>query len=101
MVSRRNYFTITIVMFILFLLFQFTNVVLESWKGYEQLSTRSTAYETDGKEGGGIGDETRRRVIYIGGGSEPIGMVVYNWAVYTKREIHKFGTIEEDRKSVV
>ncbi len=104
MVSRRNYFTITIVMFILFLLFQFTNVVLESWKGYEknpyaldreQLSTRSTAYETGGKEGGGIGDETRRRVIYIGGGSEPIGMVVYNWAVYTKREIHKFGTIEE------
>ena len=104
MVSRRNYFTITIVMFILFLLFQFTNVVLESWKGYEknpyaldreQLSTRSTAYETGGKEGGGIGDETRRRVIYIGGGSEPIGMVVYNWAVYTKREIHNFGTIEE------
>ena len=53
MVSRRNYFTITIVMFILFLLFQFTNVVLESWKGYEknpyaldreQLSTRITAY---------------------------------------------------------
>ena len=63
MVSRRNYLTITIVMFIVFFMFQFTNVVLESWKGFEknpyarkreELFTRGTAYETGAKEGDGI-----------------------------------------------
>lgn len=110
MVSRRNYFTITIVMFIMFFLFQFTNVVLESWKGYEknpyalnreELSTRSSSYEPGKEEGGGFGDGTRRKVIYIGGKSGMTGTVVRNWAVYTKRGIGFYGTIaeyEEDRK---
>ncbi len=38
MISRRNYFTITIVMFIVFFLFQFSNVALESWNHYEENS---------------------------------------------------------------
>ncbi|MCI8561664.1 MAG: DUF2194 domain-containing protein [Dorea sp.] len=104
MVSRRNYFTITIVMFIVFILFQFTNVVLESFKGYEknpyavsrqELSTRSTAYETGEKKEKSLGDETRRQVVYIGDESGLIGSVVYNWAVYTKRKISIYRTIAE------
>lgn len=104
MVSRRNYFTITIVMFIVFFLFQFTNVVLESWKGYEknpyalsreELSTRSTAYGSGKNEGGSFKDGVRKRVIYIGDRNEPACTVVYNWAVYTKREFSVYGTIAE------
>ena len=35
MVSRRNYFAITIVMFIIFFLFLSTGVITEKWNDYE------------------------------------------------------------------
>ena len=104
MVSRRNYLTITIVMFIVFFMFQFTNVVLESWKGFEknpyarkreELFTRGTAYETGAKEGDGISEPSQEGVIYIGDGESAAGKTVYNWAVYTKRDYNVYRTIAE------
>lgn len=59
MVSRRNYLAITAVMLVVFFLFQFTNVALESWNDYknnsyavdrESLPPESGAY-TAGTEG--------------------------------------------------
>lgn len=104
MVSRRNYLTITIVMFILFVLFQFTNVVLESWKGFEknpyartreELSTRSTAYEAGKEKNTEAGVSLNKSVVYIGDEKEAAGKTVYNWAVYTKRQFLSAGTVAE------
>ena len=54
MVSRRNFFAITIVMGIIFFLFQFSNIAKERWNHYEEnsyvtkkedLPTNRTAYQ--------------------------------------------------------
>lgn len=104
MVSRRNYLTITIVMFIVFFMFQFTNVVLESWKGFEEnpyarkreeLFTKGTAYEMGKEEGEGTGAASREGIIYIGDENGAAGKTVYNWAVYTKRSFNVYGSVAE------
>ncbi|MDE7186881.1 MAG: hypothetical protein K2O13_05170, partial [Lachnospiraceae bacterium] len=76
MISRRNYLTITIVMFIVFFLFQFSNVALETWNHYEEnsyivdsseLSNRSDAYYADaGTREEDFAGESRETVVYIG-----------------------------------
>ena len=87
MISRRNYLAITTVMLVVFFMFQFTNVALESWDGYEEnsyyldregLPGESSAYQpgTDLTAGEGGADaafsDPRSRVVYIGaaGGAE-------------------------------
>ena len=53
MVTRRTYFIIAVVMFVMFFLFQFSGIALESWNDYEtnpyaevteQLLEQTTAY---------------------------------------------------------
>lgn len=102
MVSRRNYFAITIVMFVVFFMFQFTNVVLESWNGYERnshvrgrtdLLPESSSYEAGKAEEGakaGIGED----VVYIGAGKET-EEVLAAWSVYTKRDMKSYETAEQ------
>ncbi len=101
MVSRRNYFTITVIMIVVFFMFQFTNAVLEGWDGYEEnayaqdresLAGRGSAYQQEMKESP---DNSRERIVYIGRADGALGKVVYNWANYTKREAKIYNTIEE------
>lgn len=105
MISRRNYFTITIVMFIVFFLFQFSNVALESWNHYEEnsyivdtadLPNKSDAYsiDTGDKEEDFAGD-SRETVVFIGDREEPVGETVSLWAAYTKRKLESYQTVEE------
>lgn len=101
MISRRNYLTITIVMFIVFFLFQFSNVALESWNHYEEnsyivdtaeLPNKSDAY---GLDGGGVFDDTRETVVYIGKEKAAVGETVSLWAVYTKKTLESYPTLED------
>lgn len=109
MISRRNYLAITTVMLVVFFLFQFTNVALESWDGYEENSYYQNREELPGETsiyeaGTGISESTdstentnenaRRRVVYIGAESGAIQDVVHTWAVYTKRNIASYGSVE-------
>jgi Uncharacterized protein conserved in bacteria (DUF2194). len=91
-------------MFIVFFMFQFTNVVLESWKGFEEnpyarkreeLFTKGTAYEMGKEEGEGTGAASREGIIYIGDENGVAGKTVYNWAVYTKRSFNVYGSVAE------
>ena len=105
MISRRNYFTITIVMFIVFFLFQFSNVALESWNHYEENSfivdtegipNKSDAYSVE--SGGNTEDfsgDSREMVIYIGEKEEALGETVSWWVTYTKRSIRNYQSLEE------
>lgn len=105
MISRRNYFTITIVMFIVFFLFQFSNVALETWNHYEEnsyivdtadLSNRSDAYHAQaGDREEDFAGELRETVVYIGEEDGPVGETVALWATYAKKSIKTYQSLED------
>lgn len=108
MVSRRNYFAITVVMFIVFFLFQFTNVVLEGWNGYEknsyvrnkgELAGRESAYEAGAEDEKDTFADVRKRLVYIGDADDAAGGVIKNWVNYTKRGMDTYGTVQEYEKA--
>ncbi len=103
MVSRRNYLAITIVMFVVFFMFQFTNVVLESWNGYErnshvrgrtELLSESSSYKAGGDETLAA-SSSRENIVYIGAGDEKTGEAVKAWSVYTKRNVKIYETLAQ------
>ena len=104
MVSRRNYFTITVILFVVFFLFQFTNVALEVWNDYEtntyivnmeELPDRSQVYRVgEGDSETSVTGQTETQdadyvpkdvVIYIGDKEDSVGKVVHTWVMYSKR----------------
>ncbi len=104
MISRRNYFTITAVMVVVFFMFQFTNVVLEGWNGYEEntyaqnregLISQGSAYDESQVKAEGSAGTHRDRIVYIGNPDGVLGKVVHNWVNYTKQEWEAFRTVEE------
>lgn len=109
MISRRNYLTITIVMFIVFFLFQFSNVALESWNHYEEnayvadtsgLPDRSDVYLADGsREADDFAADERKTAVYIGAEEDAVGETVILWAAYTKRGLKIYPSLEEYEKA--
>jgi len=110
MISRWNYLAITTVMLVVFFLFQFTNVALENWDGYEENSYYQDREKLPGadsafkagngmsgsmEDSGEVSADLRGRVVYIGADSRAEKDVVYTWAAYTKRSAASFGTLEE------
>lgn len=108
MISRWNYLAITTVMLVVFFLFQFTNVALESWDGYEEnsyyqdreeLPDESSAYQAgtgmpEESVTGADSEYSRERVVYIGAEAGAIEDVVHTWATYSKRSISSYGSLE-------
>lgn len=93
MVTRRTYFIIAVVMFIMFFLFQFSGIALESWNDYEinpyaeeteQLLEKKAAYEP---KSGSQAVASKDTVMYIGDEASPINKNVRTWATYTKRNL--------------
>ncbi len=102
MISRRNYFAITIVMLVIFFMFQSTGVVTELWNDYEVnsyakdrngLPGKSEAYSINEAGTGGIQDGARDFLVYIGG--EKMGEAVEVWASYTKKNMESYTSLEE------
>lgn len=103
MVSRRNYFVITVLMCVIFFMFQFTNVVLESWDGYEknpyarkreELYTQNDAYRP-GENQNNISGEPRDFIAYVGDREENIGKTVGSWAAYTKKNVKYYDSLDK------
>ena len=100
MVSRWNYIAITVVMFITFFLFQFTNVMLERWNNYEENTYVRDWKELPGREDAyAIERETpftvyRNQIVYIGDADEKIGEMVRTWAAYSKWGMQTFDSVE-------
>ena len=100
MISRRNFFTITIIMFVLFFLFQFSGVVKETWNDYEtneyadQTESTYTAQDASA-DSGQQNREQGRYAVYIGTASDDaLGAVVSQWGAYTKRDVETYETLE-------
>ena len=94
MVSRRNYFAITIVMLVIFFLFQSTGVMTELWNDYEvnsyvkdmdELPGRSGAYLANEIVEDRISDGSEDLIVYIG--REAMEDAVKVWASYTKKNM--------------
>lgn len=103
MISRWNYFSITIVMGVVLLMFQMTNVMLEHWNHYEEnsfvrnweeLPKESDAHTLSSAET----EDTRGMVVYIGNENASAFQVVRQWAVYTKQNFVSCGTVEDYRE---
>ncbi len=107
MISRRNYFTITVIMAVVFFLFQFINVALETWNVFEINPYVIDKETLPGREDAlGAGQEAAGRqnaqgtessfqdnLVYIGNEAEAIGGVVRAWATYTRRELYTYGSL--------
>lgn len=110
MISRRNYFTITVVMTVVFFLFQSVNVVRDFWNNYEVNPYVKDREELPGREDAyGTGQESRNEaqiekaeespargeIVYIGDEAGKTEEVAKAWAVYTKRRLHVYGTLRQ------
>ena len=103
MITRRNYLTITIVMFIVFFLFQFSNVALESWNHYEENSyitdiseipQNSDSFHAEDTGAEDFAGDVRETVVYIGKEGD-LRKTVSLWDSYTKRRLKTYLSPEE------
>lgn len=101
MVSRRNFFSITLIMLVVVFMFQVPEVIKNQVNNYGEneyeeltdtgLTEKSvyTASETDVKDSG-------RFVVFIGDTAEgSVGDVVREWSFYTKRYLESYKSVRE------
>ncbi len=102
MISRRNYFAITIVMFIIFFMFLSTGVIMEVWNDYEtnsyleddrKLPGKSDVYSVNRDVKSEILGHSRDFIVYVGG-KEMEGAVEI-WASYTKKNMESYITLTQ------
>lgn len=93
MVSRRNYFSIVVMMAVLFFMFQFSQVIKDSGNRYdvngfavteEDMPSGKYQWEQEAenvvlKDGG--------YVLFLGEKDNELGKVIAQWCIYTKREL--------------
>lgn len=104
MISRWNYFSITIVMGVVLLMFQMTNVMLERWNHYEENSfVRNLEELPKGSDVFVLAEEepesSRGMAVYVGSKDAPAYEVARKWAAYTKQNFMGCETLEEYRGS--
>lgn len=97
MVSRRNFFSIAVIMFVVLFMFQFTNVALELWNDYgdnenavdlSSLASKSSVFTPDNLSGETPWGTIRPGVMFVGSADSAAGQVAASWAAYTKRGFH-------------
>lgn len=107
MISKRNFFSISIMMFILFFLVQFFMVMRDTQNEYD-VNENFEARQNDGKsewEQTDVDLETliekeASYVLFIGDGTGEIGTQVSRWCTYTKRNFICYGTLAEFSEDV-
>ncbi|MCI9598094.1 MAG: DUF2194 domain-containing protein [Firmicutes bacterium] len=100
MVSRRIYFTIAVIIFIIFFLFLFSVVTLEIWNDYDKNSYVKDVNQLPGKNDAYQGatqsqESAERMAVYIGDTEGTIGNMVKAWALYSKRVLKTYASIAE------
>ena len=101
MVSRRNFFTVTMIMLILLFMFQAPGVVKDKWNHYSVNTYEEktkTAYTSDDVYTASLQDvkETGRHAVYIGDlEDQSTGAVVSQWGFYTKRYLENCSSLSD------
>ena len=103
MVSRRKFISMTMMMLVLLFMFQFTQVIKDMDNRYnvneyagESAQSGSTAWKMSdtGQEETAV-QESVEYVVYYGNPDSEIGQVVYQWCLYTKRDMLENLTLDE------
>ncbi len=93
MVSKRKFFSIAIMMFVLFFLFQFSMVLRDSRNAYD-VNSHLTEKKADGEDQWissdsnsttVVGDD--RSIVFVGDKSGDMGTAVSRWCTYAKRKM--------------
>lgn len=94
MISKRNYFSISILMFVVLFMFQFTYAARDALNDYQtnrfaieagELPSGSEAFNP---EVGSVGTQSQRDyVLCIGDRESPVGRTAYAWAQYSKQGV--------------
>ena len=105
MVSRRNFFSITLIMLVVVFMFLVPEVIKNQVNNYgqnryeESTNTKFTgksvytATKTDGKKSG-------RFVVFIGDNRDgAVGSMVSQWCLYSKRRLLSFKSLRNIRQS--
>ena len=102
MVSRRNYFSIAIMMFVLLFLFQFSMVIRDSQNTYD-IKSNLTEKQADGKNvwenkqitPASINNMDRSYALFVGDNTSDMAEAVSRWCIYAKWNMAQCSSLEE------
>lgn len=106
MVSRRKFFSIAIMMFVLLFLFQFSMVLRDRQNTYD-VNSNLAPKQNDGKnvwkneelDPASVGTTNRRYVLFVGDSSSDMAEAVSRWCTYAKWDISKCSSMEKFKES--
>ena len=102
MVSKRNFFSIVIMMFVLLFLFQFSMVLRDRQNTYD-VNSNYTVKQKDGEnvwknkqiDPATVDKTDRSYVLFVGDASSKMATTVGRWAVYAKWDMAQCRNLEE------
>lgn len=106
MVSRRKFFSIAIMMFVLLFLFQFSMVLRDRQNTYD-VNSNLAPKQNDGKnvwkneelDPASVGTTDRRYVLFVGDSSSDMAEAVSRWCTYAKWDISKCNSMEKFKEN--
>ena len=106
MVSRRKFFSIAIMMFVLLFLFQFSMVLRDRQNTYD-VNSNLAPKQNDGKnvwkneelDPASVGTTDRRHVLFVGDSSSDMAEAVSRWCTYAKWDISKCSSMEKFKEN--
>ena len=105
MVSKRNFFSITVMMFVLLFLFQFSMVLRDRQNAYDtniNLSRRtSDGNEAWSQETSRTSEyfQEKKNIIFIGNASGNMGKAVSRWGIYINQPVYSYDSIAAFEKT--
>lgn len=106
MVSRRKFFSIAIMMFVLLFLFQFSMVLRDRQNTYD-VNSNLAPKQNDGKnvwkneelDPASVRTTDRRYVLFVGDSSSDMAEAVSRWCTYAKWDISKCSSMEKFKEN--
>lgn len=106
MVSRRKFFSIAIMMFVLLFLFQFSMVLRDRQNTYD-VNSNLAPKQNDGKnvwkneelDPASVGTTDRRYLLFVGDSSSDMAEAVSRWCTYAKWDISKCSSMEKFKEN--
>ena len=101
MISRRKYVSMTMMMLVLLFMFQFTQVIKDVGNDYQvneyaQNNAINTGTEWKMEQIGTVLPNNKNDyVAFLGDLDSPIGKIVKQWCLYTKRNIKEYSSIAD------
>ena len=106
MVSRRKFFSIAIMMFVLLFLFQFSMVLRDRQNTYD-VNSNLAPKQNDGKnvwkneelDPASVGTTDRKYVLFVGDSFSDMAKAVSRWCTYAKWDISKCSSMEKFKEN--